>query len=441
MVKLFNAIITLLLCSGLGSLLHAAQYPEIFAPLGTPLYKAAEQLSHISSKNELHEAIQKYQKDAKKLLEIAGEVSKADDKSATLAYLHSLRKLQKEYDYIIHLIHRKIHKAIKEDDYATFRVLTTHDLPLLLAPKALQQEAVAYYTKHNHKEKITLLEDIIEEKKLIRSSTQELYNQVKTSQLSSQSEAHTTDKKFYATTKKGRDFIEVFFVNNNLYDVTVQVFSQYKNIKAKKLQKNIFVVPAHSRVEYAKLFATHQGGQYSFRYRWVLGSKDAKHTQNYLYRLPYARGKAHLVAQGFNGKSTHTGSSKYAIDFQMDIGTKIYAARDGIVIQTKDDSNKHGFAKKFAKYGNHITILHDDGTFATYYHLKKGGVMVHVGQRVFRGEPIGYSGNTGYSSGPHLHFEVFHATSALKIESIPIRFISTSGVVANPRVGRWYRAK
>lgn len=422
--------------------LYAAEYPKLFETLGTPLYKAAQSLEYFSSQEKLKEPIKSYRAHTKELLVMADEISKSGEKRAKLSYLKSLRKLQKEYDYIIHLVHREIDKAIKEDDYSSFKRLTAYELPTLLSPKSLRLEAVKYYQKHISKGQIKLLEEIIEEKRLITSSVQAMHPHVESAHLNSNTEEKRSDKKFYASTKKGRGFVEVFFTNKNIYDVTVQVMPKYKNTKVIKLKDNIFVVPARSQVAYAKFYYTHnRGTQYALSYRWILGSKDAKHERGYLYRLPYARGKAHMVAQGFNGKQTHKGASRYAIDFQMNIGTKIYAARDGIVIQTKDDSNKHGFAKKFAKYGNHITILHNDGTFATYYHLKKGGVMVHVGQKVFRGNPIGYSGNTGYSSGPHLHFEVFHATSDLKIQSIPIRFISASSVVDNPQVRKFYRAK
>jgi len=126
---------------------------------------------------------------------------------------------------------------------------------------------------------------------------------------------------------------------------------------------------------------------------------------------------------------------------QWKIGTKLYAAREGIVVKTKSDSNKRGDTKEFAKYGNHITIEHNDNTFATYYHLKKNGVGVKVGQRVKRGQKIGYSGNTEFSRGPHLHFAVFKAVSVKSTKSLPIRFASIKGIVNNPKIGASYIAR
>src|SRR5690625_5722784 len=60
----------------------------------------------------------------------------------------------------------------------------------------------------------------------------------------------------------------------------------------------------------------------------------------------------------------------------------------------------------FGPRANFVRILHDDGSMALYAHLDYGGVSVRDGQRVKRGQRIGRSGNTGFSTGPHLHFVV-----------------------------------
>jgi len=422
-------------------LLHAEKYPETFASLSTPLYEAAQRLESFSSRSELAEPIKKYQSDAKRVLAQGLALTNSSDKQKKLAYLKDLRKLQKEYDYIMHLLHRSIQKSIEEDDYETFQTLTSNELPTLLTLRTLREQAIAYYKKHRKNGKIKFLERLIKEKELLEATSQEFFNQKKSSQLSSHAGVKHVRKDVYATTKKGRNSVEIFFTNTNIYDVTVKVKTDYKNIKEKCFKENIFVLKASSSVKYAKLSFIASGAQYAVSYQWIIGSKDAKHRRNYLYRLPYTRGESHMVSQGFNGKSTHKGHSQYAVDFKMDVGTKIYAARGGIVVKTKEDSNKHGFAKEFAKYGNYVTILHDDGTFGTYYHLKKGGVLVSVGQRVDRGEALGYSGNTGYTSGPHLHFAVFKALDTLKTQSLPVKFISVKGIVTNPKAGTYYQAK
>jgi murein DD-endopeptidase MepM/ murein hydrolase activator NlpD len=71
-------------------------------------------------------------------------------------------------------------------------------------------------------------------------------------------------------------------------------------------------------------------------------------------------------------------------------------------------------------------VLHDDGSMALYAHLREGGVLVRAGERVTLGQMIGYSGSTGYSSGPHLHFAV-QVNGGLQLVSVPFRMIGPHG--------------
>ena len=85
--------------------------------------------------------------------------------------------------------------------------------------------------------------------------------------------------------------------------------------------------------------------------------------------------------------------------------------------------------------GNFIEIQHDDGTVAHYHHLRLMGVRVEKGQRVEQGELIGLSGNTGYSTGPHLHFAVTKLDSLGESASIEIPIQAKRGVLKCPRTG------
>jgi murein DD-endopeptidase MepM/ murein hydrolase activator NlpD len=73
-----------------------------------------------------------------------------------------------------------------------------------------------------------------------------------------------------------------------------------------------------------------------------------------------------------------------------------------------------------------VRILHDDGSMAVYAHLREGGVWVRQGQRVHAGQTIGLSGNTGYTSGPHLHFAI-EVNRGMRVESIPMRIRAPDG--------------
>lgn len=136
-------------------------------------------------------------------------------------------------------------------------------------------------------------------------------------------------------------------------------------------------------------------------------SSIKKYDTLYNYGLPFLKGKRYKILQGQNTKFTHKGSfSKYAIDLKMNIGQTVCAIRDGMVIRIKENSNIGGKDKKYYDDANYILIGHKDGTFSQYVHLKKNGAIVEKGDLVKKGQVIGYSGNTGMSTEPHLHFVV-----------------------------------
>lgn len=165
----------------------------------------------------------------------------------------------------------------------------------------------------------------------------------------------------------------------------------------------------------------------AYEMQYKLGSLLPKHDRTAIYRLPYAVGTSHVVTQGFMGKFTHEG--KYAIDWAMDEGTEVYAARAGVVVDVEERHSKGGNHKKYAEFQNQIRILHGDGTLGSYVHLQIDGALVNVGEKVEAGDLIGYSGNTGYSSGPHLHFEVYGVSEDMGEDSKRIQFLTESGVI------------
>lgn len=161
--------------------------------------------------------------------------------------------------------------------------------------------------------------------------------------------------------------------------------------------------------------------QYSYRY--LPGDPGAEHAPPGAYRVPFAIATNYPVSQAYPEVITHTSPDSYhAIDLAMPTGTDIFAARDGIVFDVASANFSGGLdAVRDGPKANVIRILHDDGTYAVYAHLNWNSIRVRPGDRVRRGEYIAESGNTGYSSGPHLHFAVLR-NIGMRVESVPVTF-------------------
>lgn len=173
---------------------------------------------------------------------------------------------------------------------------------------------------------------------------------------------------------------------------------------------------------------------YSFR---DLKEGKFKGDNSYIYALPFENKKKVFLIQAYDSKMSHKG--EIALDFKIKKKTKICAARDGIVISTREDSDKGGLKPENLSDGNFISIQHYDGSVAHYWHLSKDGVLVNVGDAITEGQVIGLSGNTGYSAFPHLHFEVVGDDGKGNHKQIPTRFTTNKGIVYL-RPGHFYRA-
>jgi len=179
-----------------------------------------------------------------------------------------------------------------------------------------------------------------------------------------------------------------------------------------------------------------RGWSYRFDLKYLLGAMEAEHDDGFVYKLPYGAGTPYLVGQAFDGASTHRG--KYAIDWNMPINTEVRAARSGVVIDLNESFVRGGIKPSLKTRANYVKIHHRDGTIGHYAHLKPNGARVRVGDHVATGDLIGYSGNTGFSSGPHLHFEVYTVTPDLTRRTIPIRFETDRNKAVRLLVGRFY---
>jgi murein DD-endopeptidase MepM/ murein hydrolase activator NlpD len=168
-----------------------------------------------------------------------------------------------------------------------------------------------------------------------------------------------------------------------------------------------------------------------------LKSGKFKEDSSYIYDLPFKNKKKVFLIQAYDSKMSHKG--ELALDFKVKKKTKICAAREGVVISARGDSDKGGLKPENMSDGNHISIKHYDGSIAHYWHLIKDGALVNVGDTVAKGQVIGLSGNTGYSAFPHLHFEVVGYDGTGAYEQLATRFYTNKGI-NYLRPGKFYRA-
>jgi len=150
-----------------------------------------------------------------------------------------------------------------------------------------------------------------------------------------------------------------------------------------------------------------------------------KDDTSYVYALPYEEGKAFRVIQGYFSHFTHR--EKAALDFNMKRGTKITAAREGVIVRVKEDGRVGGLKDKFRPQGNNIVIQHPDGSRSGYWHLQHNGALVNVGDTVHKGQLIAFSGKTGYTITPHLHFLVWRNDGG-QWQQLATRFQTSKGI-------------
>ncbi|HEY3731838.1 MAG TPA: M23 family metallopeptidase [Steroidobacteraceae bacterium] len=196
------------------------------------------------------------------------------------------------------------------------------------------------------------------------------------------------------------------------------------------------VLPPHSRK--ALLSAPFLGASpdgFSYAWRAVLGRPGAEHRPPAPYRAPFALGSTFRVNQAYPSRFTHIArDSEYAVDIGLPDGTPVYAARDGIIVNVRHDNFRGAPDPAMYDQANVVQILHDDGTIAVYAHLHWQSIRVQPGQSVRRGEYIANSGNTGLTTGPHLHFAVIR-NAGMKAESVPIEFAGPAGSAITPQTG------
>lgn len=191
-------------------------------------------------------------------------------------------------------------------------------------------------------------------------------------------------------------------------------------------------IPPRTRMRLATLSKRQAGYplmyQHAFSYSLIYSPEPGRKgsVSGHAYALPWKGGPFH-ISQGAGGDFSHNSpKGRYAVDIAMPVGTPIVAARAGKVLTVHNSQS----GRLPDPAGNFVRIAHQDGTHSAYLHLQKGSVVVKAGQQVKVGTVLGKSGNTGRSTGPHLHFVVQkHVENSLV--SIPFRFSQPVSALPN----------
>ncbi|GAA3261942.1 hypothetical protein Slala03_59010 [Streptomyces lavendulae subsp. lavendulae] len=130
--------------------------------------------------------------------------------------------------------------------------------------------------------------------------------------------------------------------------------------------------------------------------------------------------KSYTLSATFGKGGTMWSHKHSGQDFAVPVGTPVKAAATGTVVKAGPNGGGDGPA-----YGNAVVIKHANNTYSQYAHLSK--IQVKIGQKVSVHQQIALSGNTGNSSGPHLHFEI-RTTPNYGSAVNPVAFLRTVGV-------------
>ncbi|MGB5063270.1 MAG: M23 family metallopeptidase [Candidatus Competibacter sp.] len=225
-------------------------------------------------------------------------------------------------------------------------------------------------------------------------------------------------------------------VNDYYGPVEVEISAKtLKNMRAEPPLPVRMIVPARTELTAVALKPVGARWSYGYQVRAVMGDPAATHQPEQPYAPPFAPGQRFRVSQAFDGGFSHQHpQSRYAVDIGLPLGTPVRAARAGIIMEVAGDFFDGGTDPKYQTRANAVRVLHDDGTMAIYAHLHPDSIQVAPGQRVKRGTWLANSGNTGFSTGPHLHFAV-QRNAGMELVSIPFEFAGTNGQGITPVAG------
>ena len=235
----------------------------------------------------------------------------------------------------------------------------------------------------------------------------------------------------------GNGYERISFSNTSSAPVSIKLSLQLTNTKVEG-PRDLICLPPKSTVAGPTFRPGSPGQAWSYRFSYMYNFGDFRISRpDAPFELPWAYGVSFKTGQSFHGSLSHHGSEGYAVDFPMAVGTPIHAARRGLVVLVTEHFTEGAWRQDLRDKSNQVTIAHEDGSLSRYMHLRPRGALVELGQWVESGELIGYSGNVGYTNGPHLHFDVSRPGRDLVTQTIPFE-LRVDGVDLTPVEGQTY---
>lgn len=238
--------------------------------------------------------------------------------------------------------------------------------------------------------------------------------------------------------------VELTIYNNSSSVVTMDLEYESTNIRSTKEIVGTFTIQPKKSMIALQVSAINEDDYWelNWTYWYQQGDYTASHMDDFIYMLPYLNGESYLVSQSYHGDFSHkTGANQYAIDFAMNEGTPILAARGGKVVKVVEKFIRSGTNSYFLDKANIVIIEQEDGTHAEYAHIQRNGAYVEEGDHVEAGQKIALSGNTGFSTGPHLHFAITSPLDGKSKTSYPIIVQSNGTLITEPIKGSFYTSE
>lgn len=218
--------------------------------------------------------------------------------------------------------------------------------------------------------------------------------------------------------KVENDSLFIFLPNPLACPLRISANTKQTPIKQILDQHFPFILPANSDTTFIEPLVDWAEEKPSIGFGYTFGSPADTVISDTL-SFPFPQGKTYEIIQGYQGSFSHnTDFSRYALDFSLKVGDTICAAAGGSVVGVIEGYKYGGNSRKWRPYANYITVYHPQlGLFTQYVHLDHQGSLVEVGDNVSEGQAIGISGETGFTSVEHLHFNVLKNTKTSLISS------------------------